>query len=169
MDAAAPLTAARLSALRHDLRTPFNQIIGYAEMIGEDAQDVGDEGLSEHALAVAAAAHNTLTQLTGALVGEPEQVTPEHLATARAEMAEPLEALQKRTLELGEAVAASAQLPVETAGNLERIETALATLHLLVAATSQWHVVNADHDAGKIISSVGSMSHHAPSVALTGK
>jgi len=167
MDAAAPLTAARLSALRHDLRTPFNQIIGYAEMIGEDAQDVGDEGLSEHALAVAAAAHNTLTQLTGALVGEPEQVTPEHLATARAEMAEPLEALQKRTLELGEAVAASAQLPVETAGNLERIETALATLHLLVAATSQWHVVNADHDAGKIISSVGSMSHHAPSVALT--
>jgi len=167
-DAAAPLTAARLSALRHDLRTPFNQIIGYAEMISEDAQDVGDEALNEHALAVAAAAHNTLTQLTGALVGEPAQVTPEHLATARAEMAEPLEALQKRTLELREAVAASAQLPAETAGNLERIETALATLHLLVAATSQWHVMAADYDAGKIVSSAGSMSHHAPEVVTVG-
>lgn len=166
MDAAAPLTAARLSALRHDLRTPFNQIIGYAEMIGEDAQDVGDEGLNEHALAVAAAAHNTLTQLTGALVGDAEQVTPEHLANARAEMAEPLEALQRRSLELRAAVAASAHLPRETTGNLERIEAALATLHLLVAATSQWHVVAADHDTGKIAGSTGSTRHHEPSKVL---
>jgi adenylate cyclase len=165
MDAPAPLTAARLSALRHDLRTPFNQIIGYAEMIGEDAQDTGDEGLNEHALAVATAAHNTLTQLTGALIGDPEQVTQEHLANARCEMAEPLEALQKRVLELREAVAASAQLPVETAGNLERIEAALATLHLLVAATSQWHVVAANHSAVQGVNSGGPTSQHAPVVA----
>ena len=134
-----PLTAARLSALRHDLRTPFNQIIGYAEMIGEDAEDTGDDALRERALAVAAAAHTTLTQLTGALTGDPEQITPVHLANAREEMAAPLKALQQCGSELRNAVEASAAAPPDTAGNLERIEGALATLHSLVDATSHWH------------------------------
>ncbi len=136
---ATPLTAARLSALRHDLRTPFNQIIGYAEMIGEDAQDAGEEQLNEQALAVAAAAHGTLTQLTGALVGDPEQITRQHLANARAEMAAPLKTLQQCAVELRVAVEASLLIAPETAGNLERIESALSTLHSLVEATNGWH------------------------------
>jgi class 3 adenylate cyclase/CheY-like chemotaxis protein len=135
----APLTAARLSALRHDLRTPFNQIIGYAEMVGEDAEDAGDGALRETALAVATAAHSTLTQLTGALVGDPEQVTPDHLANARRDMAEPLQMLQMRAQELRAAVTASSALPEDAIRNLGHIETALASLNKLVAATSEWH------------------------------
>lgn len=137
---ATPLTAARLSALRHDLRTPFNQIIGYAEMIGEDAEDSADEQLRQQALAVAAMAHGTLTQLTDALRGDPEQITPEHLASARAAMQEPLKALQQCVMELRVAVGASAAIPPDTAGNLERIESAWTTLHSLVATTSDWHL-----------------------------
>jgi len=137
---ATPLTAARLSALRHDLRTPFNQIIGYAEMIGEDAQDSGEEQLNEQALAVAAAAHGTLTQLTSALLGDPERITPEHLAHARAEMAAPLKTLHDCAMELRVAVGASSAIPPETAGNLDRIESALTTLHSLVEATGDWHL-----------------------------
>ena len=135
-----PLTAARLSALRHDLRTPFNQIIGYAEMIGEDAEDTGEEQINERALSVAAAAHGTLTQLTGALTGDPEQITPEHLATAREDMAQPLAALEQCAQELRSAVQASSQLPEETAGNLQRIEGALTTLRSLIEATIEWHL-----------------------------
>jgi adenylate cyclase len=135
-----PLTAARLSTLRHDLRTPFNQIIGYAEMVGEDAEDSGAEEINAQALAVAAAAHSTLTQLTSALTGNPEQITPEHLATAREEMTEPLAALEQTTRDLRAAVEASSQLPEETAGNLQHVEGALTTLRSLVEATSQWHL-----------------------------
>ena len=42
---ATPLTAESLSHLRHDLRTPFNQIVGYAEMLGEDAEDAGQDSI----------------------------------------------------------------------------------------------------------------------------
>ena len=115
---APPLTAARLSALRHDLRTPFNQIIGYAEMVGEDAQDCGDEPLNELALAVVAAAHGTLTLLTDALAGAPEQVTPEHLAAVRVQVAEPLEALRESVAGLRVGVEGSSLVPAETVGNL---------------------------------------------------
>jgi DNA-binding response OmpR family regulator len=41
-----PLSPAELAELRHDLRTPFNAIIGYAEMLQESAQDDGHEALS---------------------------------------------------------------------------------------------------------------------------
>jgi len=137
-----PLTAARLSALRHDLRTPFNQIIGYAEMIGEDAEDAADDPLKRHALAVAVTAHSTLTQLTGALAGDAEQITPGQLANVRAEMASPLQELQHRARELRYVVQikqSSRPAPAETEGNLDHIESALATLHSLVEATSHWH------------------------------
>jgi len=136
---APPLTAARLSALRHDLRTPFNQIIGYTEMVGEDAEDCGDEALNELALAVAAAAHATLTLLTEALAGEPEQITPEYLAGMRMQVQEPLEVLRKRVADLRAVVEGSSLVPDETVGNLEHVELAFGTLCSLVEATSQWH------------------------------
>ncbi|HXY69000.1 MAG TPA: response regulator, partial [Gemmatimonadales bacterium] len=52
--AAGTLSAQALSALRHDLRTPVNQIIGYCEMLLEDAGDAGlaaRRGALEEALA----------------------------------------------------------------------------------------------------------------------
>jgi adenylate cyclase len=149
---AVPLTASRLSALRHDLRTPFNQIIGYSEMIGEDAEDAGDEGLKEKALAVATAAHSTLTQLTALLVGEAEQITPQHLAKTRAEMEQPITTLQANATQLRSVVQAALEVPEDTAGNLERIESALKSLCSLLAATNEWHIAA---PAAPIVSTTG--------------
>jgi adenylate cyclase len=134
-----PLTAARLSALRHDLRTPFNQILGYAEMTGEDAEDSGDEGVKEKALAVAACAHSMLAQLTGSITGEPEQITPEQLTKARQEIADPMATLQERIVVLGDSVQASEVLPEETAGNIEKIQAALHALEKQIEAMAGWH------------------------------
>ncbi|MFI5234772.1 MAG: protein kinase [Gemmatimonadales bacterium] len=38
------LTAAEVSSLRHDLRTPVNHIVGYCELLLEDAADDAEEG-----------------------------------------------------------------------------------------------------------------------------
>ena len=37
----------KLSEIRHDLKTPLNQIIGYTEMLIEDVQDLGGEGVAD--------------------------------------------------------------------------------------------------------------------------
>src|ERR1700737_1721631 len=42
----APGAKPRGAALRHDLRTPINQIIGYSEMLEEDATEAGQEKMS---------------------------------------------------------------------------------------------------------------------------
>jgi adenylate cyclase len=144
VNATLPLTAARLSTLRHDLRTPFNQIIGYSEMIGEDAEDAGESGVNERALAVAAEAHRMLTPLMGALTGEPETITPEHLAGVRAEMVGPMAALVRSAVELSEVVGAGAKLPPESLENLVKVEAALGSLQSLLAATSEWHLAEAE-------------------------
>ncbi len=41
MDSASPQEKNALSRLRHDLRTPINHILGYAELIGEELEDEG--------------------------------------------------------------------------------------------------------------------------------
>ena len=48
------------AALRHDLRTPINQIIGYAEMLEEDAQAAGLKDSVEDLRRIGAAAKNLL-------------------------------------------------------------------------------------------------------------
>ena len=48
------------SALRHDLRTPVNQIIGYSEMLDEDAQESGQEKMSADLKRIGQAARSLL-------------------------------------------------------------------------------------------------------------
>jgi adenylate cyclase len=57
-----PADAAHLpgSALRHDLRTPVNQIIGYSEMLDEDAQESGQEKMSADLKRIGQAARSLL-------------------------------------------------------------------------------------------------------------
>jgi len=61
----APLRTERLSELRHDLRTPVNLVVGYAEMLGEDLErdDPRQRPLNE----ILSAARDVLDRINAAL------------------------------------------------------------------------------------------------------
>ena len=69
LDGAAPETSDpdalhRVSArLRHDLRTPVTAILGYGELVSEDAREAGDTGLIETLSAVFDAARELMAQI----------------------------------------------------------------------------------------------------------
>ncbi len=67
MTATPPLTPAELAELRHDLRTPFNAIIGYTEMLQESAQDEGQEALVERLEQLLGEARDLLAVVNAAL------------------------------------------------------------------------------------------------------
>jgi signal transduction histidine kinase len=46
--------------LIHDLRTPLGQIIGYAELLAERAQEAGDEGIVPDLKKISAAGYRIL-------------------------------------------------------------------------------------------------------------
>ena len=62
-----------LSGLRHDMRTPIHQILGYAEMLEEDAIASGQTGWAEDLGKIQAAAR----RLLGMVDGLPDRLLPE--------------------------------------------------------------------------------------------
>jgi class 3 adenylate cyclase/AmiR/NasT family two-component response regulator len=67
------------SALRHDLRTPVNQIIGYSEMLDEDAQEGGQEKMSADLKRIGQAARSLLPlidRIPDELAASAEPATP---------------------------------------------------------------------------------------------
>ena len=135
-----PLTPQRLSALRHDLRTPFNQIIGYAEMAVEEAEDQNAESL-QHALApIIAAARDMLAAIDELLSGDPDRISPAHLAVAREQLAPRLETLRANT-DAARQVAETSELLDEAREHLHKIQSAVEKLEALLAATAIWHDV----------------------------
>ncbi len=62
-----------LSGLRHDMRTPIHQILGYAEMLEEDAIASGQTGWAEDLGKIQAATR----RLLGMVDGLPERLLPE--------------------------------------------------------------------------------------------
>ncbi len=65
--AATPFTPEALGELRHDLRTPVNHIIGYAEMLAEDAAGPELASRRAHLDEVLAAARNILSLINSTL------------------------------------------------------------------------------------------------------
>lgn len=61
---------AQLAKLRHDLRTPINAILGYSEMLIEDAQDRGDETSLADLQKIHAAGSELLTRVNDVLAND---------------------------------------------------------------------------------------------------
>ena len=71
--------------LRHNLRTPLNQIIGYSEMLAEDAKDAGQTAFVADLEKIHKAAHNLLALLDTALAPNSQMTnTPTPVITEAA-------------------------------------------------------------------------------------
>jgi len=133
-----PLTPQRLSVLRHDLRTPFNHIIGYAEMALEEAEDQDVESLQQAVADIVAAARSMLASTDELLAGEPDRISPALLAAAREQLASQLETLRANTATAVE-VAETTEQAGDAREHLQKIQSALGNLAELLAATASWH------------------------------
>ncbi len=95
--AAGTLTVQALSQLRHELRTPINQIIGYCEMLLEDAggpEQVGRRGALEEALA---AVRDALGRIDQALPPGRSDVRPAEAETLSDTLQVPRERILRAT------------------------------------------------------------------------
>jgi adenylate cyclase len=123
-----------LSKIRHSLRTPLNQILGYSEMLQEEAAELGQEDYLPDLQKVHAAGQQLLALIN-------EQLAPTRVATGRFDLAE----FQRdgRTLlnlivgysELCEEYAAEVQQG-SIGGDLRRIQTAAGNLLALLSDTA---------------------------------
>ncbi len=67
-----PLRNAALAELRHNLRTPINHVLGYTEMLIEDAVSAGDEEFKDTLGTIREAAQSALALVTGVLANRDE-------------------------------------------------------------------------------------------------
>ena len=79
-------SAGKVAELRHHLRTPVNHIVGYAEMLLEDAQDAEVRSALERALVAAREALGLIDRSVG---GDRAAVTAQELVTLRDQLRGP--------------------------------------------------------------------------------
>jgi DNA-binding response OmpR family regulator len=119
-----------LRQLRHDLRTPFNHLIGYTEMLLESAEDAGCEGCRSGLEALHADARDLLGRINDALA--PGRTV------GRGDLAELGQTIMSRGALLGAELAcvgerAGAGAPAEFVADLERMRASLGALGRLAA------------------------------------
>jgi adenylate cyclase len=78
-----PLRKDRLSTLRHDLRNPLGEIVGFAEMLIEDARDQQAPELLRGLENIRQAAHRILADVNHALNPDTLRLTPRILETLK--------------------------------------------------------------------------------------
>ena len=91
MSAAAPLSRDALAELRHDLRTPVNHIVGYAEMLLEDAADPVFVARREQLQAALAGARDALVLINATLAPTRNDVGADEVQQLYASLREPRE------------------------------------------------------------------------------
>jgi len=116
--------------LRHDLRTPLNHVIGYAEMLLEDGADRLSDALTTNLRAVLGDARELLTLVNGLLAPAAGGAGLTDLASARDLVTAPLERLRAA----GETLHAHAEADGATDlfPDLDRIRTATHALVVLL-------------------------------------
>jgi CheY-like chemotaxis protein len=129
--AAGDAVTAWLREMRHDLRTPLNQVLGYAEMLLEDADTVPAPGFAAGLGQAHAAGQQLLTLVNEALAparGEPSRQDRLALAQSLGERITPLNDLLADL-----AAAARAAAAADAIADLEKIRTAVQRLGALAA------------------------------------
>jgi class 3 adenylate cyclase len=120
-----------LSKIRHSLRTPLNQILGYSEMLQEEAAELGQEDYLPDLQKIHAAGQQLLGLIN-------EQLAPTRVATGRFDLAE----FQRDGRTLLNLIVGYSELCEEYAtevqqgsikGDLRRIQTAAGNLLALVS------------------------------------
>jgi CheY-like chemotaxis protein len=91
----APRTAEAVAELRHELRTPLNHIVGYAEMLVEDAVEAGRDDRRAALELALAAARDALGHISHTLAPARESVEAAELAALFTALRDP----QRRILE----------------------------------------------------------------------
>jgi signal transduction histidine kinase len=99
-EAAATPRVRPVAELRHDLRTPLNHIIGYGEMLVEDAQDRDDSVAAGALQEIIATAKELVAVIQHALPPHKTQVTETELATLRDQLQGPLAGVAATTASL---------------------------------------------------------------------
>ncbi len=123
-EAAALKAPAALSKIRHDFKTPLNQIIGYAEMLLEDAAGRTEAETALRRLLDSAQA--CLEMQSRLLTREPEELRPEHFQELKEDQT-------ARSVYMGEILAELRAEPAseEWAHDLDRLGIAVSNLGAL--------------------------------------
>lgn len=87
------LTPAEVSALRHDLRTPVNHIVGYCELLLDDVAADHDGRRRDGLQAAIAAARQALALIDATLSATGRNVSPDDVAALRQQLRAPHDAV----------------------------------------------------------------------------
>jgi adenylate cyclase len=130
----AGLGVTALRKIRHDLKTPLNQIIGYAEMLLEDTEAVGRIEMGDSLRRLLDAAQACLDVQTRFLTRAPEELRPEHWQELKNDLTARSVYMEALLADLRENPAAH-----ECAGDLDRLRTAVGNLENLAnEASARW-------------------------------
>jgi adenylate cyclase len=119
-----------LRALRHELRSPLNHVIGYAELLLEEAEERGLAALVPALEAMRADGVRALRLVNELLASEPPGADPPNTAAARAALSALLDQITHGSAALQQQAAARGQ--DEAALDLQRIDLAAAHLRALL-------------------------------------
>jgi two-component system, NtrC family, sensor kinase len=92
----AAVKARPVAELRHDLRTPLNHIIGYGEMLIEDAEDRGDDAAVTTLRQIHATAQDLVGVIQQTLTPSKTEVTDAELAGLRERLQDPVQGIIDR-------------------------------------------------------------------------
>ncbi|WP_018868834.1 diguanylate cyclase [Thioalkalivibrio sp. ALgr3] len=150
--------------IRHDLRTPVNHIIGYAEMVQEDLEDAGiDGGSGQQLSALVQKAHELLEQVNR--IRTPEEGGPP-LEDQFAEWTDVLSELTRLHSDVRAAVPEAGAGSLH--GDLDKIGDAINHLADMVRAGNRTRLADPDPDPGPEVSGPGDATG-ASSDALPGE
>src|ERR1017187_2444374 len=129
-----PLTGEALKHLRHDLRTPINHILGYTEILLEEYEEGGSDGIAKALREIHAGGRTLLDWIQSALGENFGSVSGGQLEAFEARLRPEAERLLIASESLAEGLLL-AQGSQEALSDIDRVSTAFRRLLALVRET----------------------------------